>query len=189
MSEKQRAHVIGKHQPANPKAIVYTSVMMVGLPTITRGQYDAMLDLSRNKAEDAIAELMSRKKLKPNKTEFRGPKFFGFDMTMDIEKMEKDMTAHMQNMAKTIVHTKAETGLRVYGVEVMVFSPSFAALVQTEEKANYRIIDPYEERFKKQAADAKGDVIDFSEETAAMEESVNASVTAEDLQLLHSNKK
>ena len=189
MPKKQRAHVIGQHQPAKPKAIVYTSVMMVGLPTFTRGQYDAMLDLSRNKAEDAIAELMSRKTLKANKTEFRGPKFFGFDMTMDMEKMQKDMMAHMQNMAKTIVHTKAETGLRVYGVEVMVYSPLFAALVQAEEKANYRIIDPYEESYKKQAADAKGDVIDFFEETAAMEESAKASVRADVQQPLHSNKK
>ena len=64
MSTKLRPHVIGKHQPANPKAIVYTSVLMVGLPTFTRAEYDAMLDLSRNVAQDAIAELMSSKMLK-----------------------------------------------------------------------------------------------------------------------------
>ena len=188
MSTKLRPHVIGKHQPANPKAIVYTSVLMVGLPTSTKGEYDAMLDLSRNVAQDAIAELMSSKMLKAKKTEFRGPKFFGFDMTMDVEKTQKDMKAHMQNMAKTVVQTKAETGLRVFGVEVMVYSPLFAALVQAD-KANYRIIDPYEESCKKQAADAKGDVIDFSEETAAMEESVNADARARTLQPLTSNKK
>lgn len=190
MPKKQRAHVIGQHQPANPKAIVYTSVLMVGLPTFTKAEYDAMLDLSRNVAEDAIAELMSSKTLKAKKTEFRGPKFFGFDMTMDVEKTQKDMRAHMQNMAKTIVHTKAETGLRVYGVEVMVYSPLFATLLEAEEKANYRIIDPSNQICKKQAADAKGDIIDFSEETAAMEESVKTTLTADVvLQPPTSNKK
>ena len=188
MPKKQRAHVIGQHQPANPKAIVYTSVCMVGLPTFTRGEYDAMLDLSRNVAEKAIAELMAGKTLKARKTEFRGPKFFGFDMDMDVEKTQKDMMAHMQNMAKTIVHTKAETGLRVYGVEVVVYSPLFATLVQVEEKANYRIIDPSDQSCKKQAADAKGNVIDFSEETAAMEESVKTIVTAQVLKPQDSNK-
>ena len=188
MPKKQR-FLIGLHQPAKPKAIVYTSVLMVGLPTITKGEYDAMLDLSRNVAQDAIAELMSSKKLKAKNTEFRGPKFFGFEMDEDLENTQKDMKAHMQNMSKTVVQTKAETGLRVFGVEVMVYSPLFRTFVEAEEKANYRIIDPYEESCKKQAADAEGDVIDFSEETAAMEESVNADARTRTLQPLTSNKK
>ena len=161
---------MGWRQPAKPEAIVYTSVSMIGLPTMTRSEYDAMLDLSRNVAEEAIAKLMTSKKLKPTKTEFRGPKFFGFGMDISNTLYE-----HMQNMSKTVVQTKAETGLRVYGVEVMMYSPFFLAMMdENHYKADYRIIDPSEEGRKKEAAEAQGDVIDFSEETekmkAAMEE-------------------
>ena len=76
-------------------------------------------------------------------------------------------------LAKTIVHTKAEAC--VCTASVMVYAPCLPRSFRSKKEANYRIIDPSDQSCKKQAADAKGDVIDFSEETAAME-SVKTSV-------------
>lgn len=170
----QRSHVIGKNQPANPKAIVYMSCMMIGVHNpMPTDMYEAMLEVSRELLERTVSKLIKNKKLVIAETEFRGPKFFAFGPNIGIP-----MEEHMKNMCKTVVQTKKDTGLRVYGAEVMVHSPILAAALDFESTATYCIHDPSTKSCKQYAAQAQGDVIDFSAETALNNAGVEAAEAA-----------
>ena len=129
-------------------------------------QYQKMLDDTRGIMEHALNTLNKEKRLKKTTMKVCGPKFFAFPDIKEAQDIPKsdDFMEQMRTMCKTVIHVKQETGLRVYGLDVMGFHPDLGAEDADVDQDLYRIVDAYEDVTKAQAEQASGDVIDFWDE-------------------------
>lgn len=159
--------------PNKPRSIVLCSVYMLGVdPNKVQAlgsdseygrQYQKMLDDTRGAIERALSTLNTEKRLKKTALDVRGPKFFGFPQmkTRHDVKESEALKDQMRRMCKTVIHVKQDTGLRVYGLNVMCFHPDLGIDNLEGESELFGIVDPYDPETKARAEESNEEIIYF----------------------------